>query len=150
MGLVAGPNTVEKNGQRDARVYCEGEARKSCAFMYSTHVAIPQLNPCWFFGCLLELVFDRSRGDTVHRQWRQRLNSAHLTGAWVHIADIRKAYESGSAGTLRVHGPQYRLGLRGIQRGHSLRNALEYQKAEYEAQLSGEQADYTKIPSLPP
>jgi hypothetical protein len=153
MGLMAGPNSVEEDplgGQPDAYVYCEGEARKKYAFMYSTHVAIPRLNPCWYFGCLLELVVDRARGDEVHGQWQQEKKSVYRTGIWIHVGDIRKAYDPGFLGTMRIHGPQYRLGLRGLRKGHSLRDAMEYKKADLEAKLKGEQADYNLISSLPP
>ena len=95
-----------------------------------THVAVPYVKPNLFFGCLLELLVDRSRGDTLHSQWRQQDGSVHLTGAWIHVLDIRKAYEDGYVGTMRVHKPQYMQGIRAAKAGHFLRDALEYSAAE--------------------
>jgi hypothetical protein len=98
--------------------------------MYSTHVAVPHVNPCWWFGCLLEVLADRNRGDTKHNQWRQTDGSIHITGAWIHVADIREAYEKNHVGTLRVCKPQLMLGLRALRPNYTLRDALEHVYAE--------------------
>jgi len=130
-GLLKGPNALlDTNGTYTAKVYCERQERRMCAYMYSTHVAVPYVNPNLFFGCLLELLVDRSRGDTKHHQWRQRDGSVHLTGAWVHVLDIRRAYDPGYVGTVRLSSPQFALGIRSAKRGHYLRDAIEYQIAE--------------------
>ena len=94
--------------------------------MYSTHVAVPHVNPCLWFGCLLELLVDRTRGDTKHRQWRHRDGSVHIIGAWIHVSDIREAYAKGYAGTLRICEPQMSIGLRAARPEHTLRDALAY------------------------
>ena len=130
-GLQKGPNSVaDKRGVYEARIYCEGEKRRMCAYMYSTHVAVPYVNPNLFFGCLLELLVDRTRGDTMHRQWRQRDGSVHLTGAWVHVLDVRRAYDAGYVGTYRIDHPQLKLGLAKAVKGHFLRDVMEYHIAE--------------------
>ena len=130
-GLLKGPNTLQdRNGTHTARIYCEGSKRRMCSFMYSTHVGIPFVNPCLFFGVLLELLADRSRGDTKHHQWRQDNGSTHLMGAWVHIVDIRDAYEKGYVGTVRVSEPQFRNGVRSLRSKYFLRDAMEYQNAK--------------------
>ena len=139
-GLVTGPNALpNKNGYYRAQVYCEREARKHLAFMYSTHVAIPNVNPCWWFGALCELLVDRNRGGKAHGQWRQEAGSVHLTGAWIHVCDIRKAYEPGYVSTMRVSQSQYEDGMSSLLKQNdeasnnvgnfTLRDALEYRLA---------------------
>jgi len=110
--LRRGPNAIpDRDGYCRAKIYCEREKRMNCAFMFSTHVAIPNLNPCIWMGSVLELLADRTRGDTIHGQWRQEEGSVHLTGAWIHVCDIRKAYEPDYVGSLRVCRFQYEDGM---------------------------------------
>ena len=66
----------------------------------------------------------------MHSQWRQQSGSAHLTGAWIHVVDVREAYELSFLGIVRISSPQFKLGLRTAKQGHYLRDALEYQNAE--------------------
>ena len=77
------------------------------------------------FGALLELMVDRTRGDTRRGQWTQQEGSAHLTGCWIHCCDVREAYQR--PGTLRFHKDQFEIGIRGLRKGSYLRDALSYQ-----------------------
>ena len=130
-GLLRGPNAIPTpGGKLEARVYCEGSERKHCAFAYTTHVSVPGVNPCLVFGVLLELLVDRKRGSTSRGQWQQPEGSAHTCAVWLHVADLRKAYDKGFAGTLRVHKPQYSKGIRGLHCGNYVKDAREYQLAE--------------------
>ena len=127
-GMQPGPNAIpDKNGRLNPKVYCEGEARKNCAFMYSTHVGVPGIAPSLTFGCLVELLVDRSRGQSNRGQWMQEQGSAHPVGAWIHVADLRNAYQPGHVGTLRIHRPQYEIGIRGLKKGDFLQDAMCYQ-----------------------
>jgi hypothetical protein len=71
-----------------------------------------------------------------HQQWRQSDGSVHITGAWIHVADIREAYQKNYVGTLRVCKPQFKLGLKAISETgwrkpeHTLKDALEHVYAE--------------------
>jgi hypothetical protein len=134
-GLKPGPNAISKNNAYRAAVYCEGMHRAHCSFFYSTHIAIPGLNPNYWFGSMCELTVDRKRGRTINNQWEQEEGSAHLVTIHIHVADIRRAYEKtaalASAGTYRVHQYQYSTGLRGLApKGHPnqfLRDARTYE-----------------------
>jgi hypothetical protein len=64
-------------------------------------------------------------------------------GAWVHIVDIRDAYEKGYVGTVRVSEPQFRNGVRSLRSKYFLRDAMEYQNAKRHG--NGE-----IVPPLPP
>ena len=66
----------------------------------------------------------------MHRQWRQQDGSVHLTGAWIHVLDVRRAYDAGYVGTMRIDHPQLTLGLAKTVKGHFLRDAMEYHIAE--------------------
>jgi len=137
-GIKPGPNAISKNGAYRAHVYCEGMHRAHCSFFYSTHVAIPGINPRWWFGAMCELNVDRKRGGTNHNQWEQQQGSAHLSSVHIHVADICRAYEKSpdykAAGTYRVHQYQYATGLRGLApKGHAnqyLRDARTYSPEE--------------------
>jgi hypothetical protein len=94
---------------------------------YMTHVSIPGLNPCYQFASLMDLLVDRNRGNTVHKQYRQQAGSVSVLGAWVHMADIRGALDKGYIGTLRVCREQYENGLGKITRlGETVQDAMEY------------------------
>ena len=126
-GMQRGPNAIpDPKGRVTAKVYCEGTDRKHCAFAYSTHVGVPGGNPNLTFGALLELLVDRRRGTTSRKQWQQDEGSAHICAVWVHVADLRKAYDNGFVGTLRVHKPQYDKGVRGLRKGDYLKDVREY------------------------
>ena len=124
-GMLKGPNAIpDGKGKVVAKVYCEGTPRKHCAFAYSTHLAVPNMNPKIVFGALLELLVDRRRGTTSRKQWQQDQGVL-----WIHAADLRKAYDTGFVGTLRVHKPQCDKGVRGLKKGNYLKGAREYQVA---------------------
>ena len=67
------------------------------------------------FACLLELFVDRNYGAAAHRQRQQEEGSAHVSGAWVHVADVRRAYDKGFVGTLRIFKPQFEFGMRSLK-----------------------------------
>jgi hypothetical protein len=141
-GLETGPNALPNaRGNYRAQTYVEGDKRKHCAFMYSTHVAVEHCNPCWWFGSVLEVFVDRNRGGTAHDQWRQDHGSVHLTAAWIHICDIRKAYEKDYVGTMRLSLSQYEDGIKSLADDDkvkpedgmnlTLRDAMEYRIARH-------------------
>ena len=122
--MLRGPNAT---GEQVAKIYCEGMKRVERAFYYMTHVAVPGINPNLQFACLLDLLVDRNRGNTHKGQWRQEAGSVLVTGTWIHMADIRRAFDPGYIGTLRVCEEQYDLGLGKIHAsGETLRDATEY------------------------
>ena len=50
-------------------VYCEKSARRKGTLSYISHVPISGAHPMLWWGCVFELLVDRSRGKTVHGQW---------------------------------------------------------------------------------
>jgi len=113
-GLKAGPNAITTgNKPYIASVYAEGVRRRHCSFAYSTHVAIPGIPPNFWFGVMLECVGDAKRRVVKNHQFAYEEGAVHINTAFVHCFDIRDAYNSGYAGTCRVHWKQY-LALRGL------------------------------------
>ena len=114
-GLKAGPIAIDpdKHGRYQASVYTEGPKRRHCSFYYATHIAVPGIPPNFWFGVVLECQGDANRRKVKHHQWSYEQGAVHIVCAYLHVFDIRRAYDEGSVGSCRVHEKQY-LALRAI------------------------------------
>ena len=113
-GVQSRPNALkDKRGYYSARCYAEGHQRRHCSFLYSTHVAVPGIPPAWWFGMMFECLGDKSRRRTENNQHSYAKGALHLHSIFIHVADIRQAYQKGYSGQLRVHWNQYQA-LRGL------------------------------------
>ena len=108
-GIKTGPNALfdPKTGTYRASVYTEGSKRKHCSFMYSTHIAVPGLPPVWWFGVAIECIGDANRRKKQHLQFLYESGAVHVNTVYIHVRDIRLAYEKNHVGFTRVHATQY-------------------------------------------
>jgi len=107
-GLKAGPNALANQAENYlAEVYAEGHRRRHCSFAYTTHVAVPGLPPFLWFATTIECVGDRNRRTTKHDQWAYQSGAIFPNVVYIHVFDLRKAYEPGYVGSCRVHQRQY-------------------------------------------
>ena len=107
--LKAGPNAIILNGKNYvASVYAQGSKRHHCSFPCSTHIPVPGIAPCFWFGVMIKRM-----GDANWRKVKNNQYAYHVNTVYVHCFDIRDAYNSGSTGTCRDHWKQY-LALRGL------------------------------------
>ena len=75
---------------------------------YVAHVALPNKNPLMMWGAVFDLVVNRNRGTSVHKQWVQSLENVNITGIYFHTLhlwnDFDKCPAGGShAGWFQVH-----------------------------------------------
>ena len=105
--LEGGPREgfSQTSGRRG--IYCEGTKRRHCCMNYITHTssAIPKADPYVMWGALFELVVDRSRGGTIHKQWVQKQGSVFIRKVHIHCFHLRQAYEAGWLGVFSVSTP---------------------------------------------
>ena len=131
-GLKAGPNAIhpDKHGRYQASVYTEGPKRRHCSFYYATHIAVPGIPPNFWFGVVLKCQGDANRREVKRHQWSYKQGARRIVCAYLHVFDIRRAYDEGYVGSCRVHEKQY-LALRAISvpggRNRYLKDPREYE-----------------------
>ena len=107
-GIKTGPNAlVDKKGTYRASVYTEESKRKHCSFMYSTHIAVPGLPPVWWFGVAIKCIGDQNRRRKQHSQFLYESGAVRVNTVYIHVRDIRLAYERQHVGFTRVLATQY-------------------------------------------